>query len=135
MPIVRYVLFAGAFIVALLFALDRSLPPLAELASAPAIDRSIIRIHSARTWPEKIIFDTSSQIATAVSTPLLAGQQPQDDHAGHAFAMAAPQKPETKTPPASQPNAAHATSLRSKRTARAASVRRSYDRQAMVGAF
>ncbi|MGT2502584.1 hypothetical protein ACVOMS_20620 [Bradyrhizobium guangxiense] len=28
MPIIRYVLFASAFVVALLFALDRSLPPL-----------------------------------------------------------------------------------------------------------
>ncbi|WP_128928265.1 hypothetical protein [Bradyrhizobium guangxiense] len=134
MPIVRYVLFASAFVVALLFALDRSLPPPAGLAPAPGVDRSIIRIHSARTWPEKIIFDTSSQIATAVSSPLLAGQQ-SDDHADHALAMAAPQKPETKAPPASQPSAARTTSLRSKRTARAASMRRLYDRQAMVGAF
>ena len=134
MPIVRYVLFASAFVVALLFALDRSLPPLAEISAGPGVDRSIIRIRSTRAWPEKIVFDTSTQIASAVSSPVLASER-RDDEAGQAVAMAVPQKPETKTPPASQPNVARTTSLRSKRTARAASTRRLFDHQAMVDAF
>jgi len=134
MPIVRYVMFASCFILALLFALDRSLPPLGELSTGPGVDRSIIRIHSARAWPEKIVFDTSTQIATAVSSPLLATER-QDDHASQAFAMAAPEKPDMKIIAASQPNAVRATSLRSKRTARTESSHRFNDRQVMVGAF
>jgi hypothetical protein len=133
MPIVRYFLFAGAFVVALLFALDRSLPPLAEITTDSGVDRSIIRIHSARAWPEKIIFDTSTQIATAASSPLLATER-QEDHANRAFAMA-PHKPETRITPASQPSAVPATSFRSKRTARTVSSRWLYERQVMVGAF
>ncbi|MHC4051404.1 hypothetical protein [Bradyrhizobium sp. 25ACV] len=75
MPIVRYFLIAGAFVVALLFALDRSLPPLAELSTGPGVDRSNIRIHSARAWPEKIIFDASAQTAHTASPRWLADRQ------------------------------------------------------------
>ena len=133
MPIVRYFLFAGAFVVALLFALDRALPPLAESSVGPGVDRSIIRIHSARAWPEKIIFDTSTEIATMVSSPLLATER--RDDSSQAFAMAEPQTPETKITPASRPSAVRATSFRAKRTARTAAARRPYERQVMVGAF
>ncbi len=134
MPIIRYFVFASCFVVALLFSMDRSLAPLGEAAAGPEVDRSIIRIHSARAWPDKIIFDTSSQIAATVSTPLLAAESP-DHAAGDALAMAAPAKPETKTAPASPPKTVRATNLRSKRTAHTASSRQLYDRQVMVGAF
>lgn len=133
MPIIRYFLFASAFVVALLFALDRSMPPLAEISTGPDVDRSIIRIQSARAWPEKIVFDTSAQIASAVSSPLLASEGPDDD-ASQALAMAQ-EKPETKIAPASQPSSVRATSLRSKPTAHMASPRRLTDGQMMVGAF
>ena len=133
MPIVRYFLFAGAFVVALLFALDRSLPPPADSSASSDVDRSIIRIHSARAWPEKIVFDTSTEIATMVSSPLLATER--RDDSSQALAMAAPQKPETKIAPASQPSTVPTTSFRSKRAARPAASRRPYDRQLIVGAF
>ncbi|WP_375158461.1 hypothetical protein [Bradyrhizobium sp. RDT46] len=120
MPIIRYFMFASGFILALLFALDRSLPPLAELSTETSVDRSVIRIHSARAWPEKIVLDTSTQIATAVSSPLLANER-QDDHASQAVAMATPEKPDMKVMAASPPDAVRATSPRSKRTARTAS--------------
>ncbi|MDD1603184.1 hypothetical protein DCK84_02465 [Bradyrhizobium sp. WBOS01] len=120
MPIVRYVMFASCFILAALFALDRSLPPLAELSPGTDVDRSVIRIHSARAWPEKIVLDTSTQIAIAVSSPLLAAER-QDDHASQAFATATPEQPDTKIIVAPPPDAVRATSLRSKRTARTAS--------------
>ena len=131
MPIVRYVLFAGAFVVALLFALDRSLPPLADISAGSGVDRSIIRIHSAGAWPEKIVFDTSTQIATMVSSPLLATER--RDEPSQALAMAAPRKQETKITSPSPPNAVQA--IRPKRTARAPASRRPFDRELIAGAF
>ncbi|QDF40584.1 hypothetical protein FJN17_25095 [Bradyrhizobium symbiodeficiens] len=133
MPIVRYFLVAGAFVVALLCALDRSMPPLADMSAGTGVDRSIIRIHSASAWPEKIVFDTSTQIATVVSSPLLATER--RDDSGQALAIAAPQKPEIQNTAASPQSAVRATSFRSNRTARAAASRRPYDRQLIVGAF
>ncbi|MCK1754436.1 hypothetical protein IVA78_04260 [Bradyrhizobium sp. 137] len=118
---------------ALLFALDRNLPPLGERSIGPEVDRSIIRIHSARALPEKIIFDTSTQIGATVSSPLLAAEPPAHI-ASNALAMAEPRKPETNTP-APQRGATRAAGLRSNRAARSAASRRLYDRQVMVGAF
>lgn len=132
MPVIRYFLFAGAFVVALLFALDSNLPPVRERSAGPEVDRSVIRIHSARALPEKIIFDTS-EIAT-ISSPLLAAGLP-DRAASNAVATAEPPKPETKIAPVPQRGATQATSLRSKRATRSASSRRLYDRQMMVEAF
>lgn len=76
MPIIRYFLFAGAFAIALLFAIDRNLPPLATPSAAPTVDRTVIRIRSARALPEKIILDTSASIAAAASSPLIAAEAP-----------------------------------------------------------
>lgn len=134
MPIIRYFLFAGAFTAALLFALDRSLTPLGERTEGADVDRTIIRISSARALPEKIILDTSTQIAATVSSPALAAEPP-DHVVSNAMAMAEPPKQGTKIAPAPQRVAARAKSLRSKRTARSASSHRIYDHQVMVGAF
>lgn len=133
MPIIRYFVFAGAFAAVLLFALDRTMPPLGERAQSPDVDRSIIRISSARDLPEKIIFDTSTQIAATDSSPVPAAEPP--DHVpSNASAMAEPPKQETKITPAPQRVATRAAGVRSKQ-ARSASSRRIYDRQVMVGAF
>ncbi|MDA9464669.1 hypothetical protein [Bradyrhizobium sp. CCBAU 53415] len=87
MPIIRYFVFAGAFAVALLFALDRTLPPLATPSAGPGVDRTVIRIRSARTLPEKIVLDTSTSIAAATASPLIAGEAPHRS-ARDALAMA-----------------------------------------------
>ena len=59
MPIFRYFLLVGGCLVVLLLAADRYLPrPLAR-ASAVDVDRSIIRIRSARVGPDKVEFDTA----------------------------------------------------------------------------
>ncbi|RQH09499.1 hypothetical protein [Bradyrhizobium sp. RP6] len=58
MPIIRYFVFVGALLLALLFAADRYLPAPLERAGPSDPDRTIIRIASARSLPEKIVFDT-----------------------------------------------------------------------------
>src|SRR5258708_29991396 len=80
MPLVRYFLFVGGVLLALLFISDDYLPKLA--ASNRAISHSaIIRIHSDQKWPERVVYDTSlptvipAQIAnmeTSVAVPEIA---------------------------------------------------------------
>jgi hypothetical protein len=60
MPAARYFLFVGGVLLALLFGLDAVLPKVPAAATTEAgVDRSIIRIHSDRKWPERVVFDTS----------------------------------------------------------------------------
>ena len=60
MPIARYFIFVGATLAALLLIADWCLPtPQAMFAKQLVIDRSIIRIKSARKWPEKVVLETN----------------------------------------------------------------------------
>ena len=60
MPVARYFLFVGGVLLALLFALDAVLPKLpAADQSEAAVDLPVIRIHTDRKWPERVVFDTS----------------------------------------------------------------------------
>ena len=73
MPLLRYFLFVGAALLALLFVVDAYLPklPVADRANATntaantATGVSVIRIHSDRKWPERVEFDTSLPAVTA----------------------------------------------------------------------
>lgn len=78
---------------ALFFVLDRFLPPHGERSGGSEVGRPVIRIKSARTLPERIIFDTSTEIAATVSPPLRAAELP-DHVASNASATAEPAKPQ-----------------------------------------
>jgi hypothetical protein len=72
MPLMRYFVFVGGALLALLFIVNASLPasPVAEVAhSIPATDHSVIRIHSDRKWPEPVVFDTSRPTIAPVPAP------------------------------------------------------------------
>lgn len=58
MPLARYFSYVGGVLLALLFVLDAYLPkvPVAERADA---NLPVIRIHSDRKWPERVVYDTS----------------------------------------------------------------------------
>jgi len=58
MPLARYFFFVGGVLLALLFIADACLPnlPVADRAST---DLPVIRIHSNRKWPERVVYDTS----------------------------------------------------------------------------
>jgi hypothetical protein len=63
LPIARYFIFVGATLAAFLLIADWCLPtPPAMFAKQLVIDRSIIRIKSARKWPEKVVLKTSQPI-------------------------------------------------------------------------
>jgi hypothetical protein len=58
MPLARYFLFVGGVLLALLFVSDAYLPKLPDAMRANA-DLPVIRIHTDRKWPERVVFDTS----------------------------------------------------------------------------
>jgi hypothetical protein len=65
MPLARYFLYVGGVLLTLLFILDACLtkfPVMETQANLP-----IIRIHSDRKWPERVVFDTS--LPTIVPAP------------------------------------------------------------------
>ena len=61
MPLARYFFFVGAALLALLFVADEYLPksPAVPRTTDAAADLSLIRIHSDRKWPERVVFDTA----------------------------------------------------------------------------
>jgi hypothetical protein len=60
MPLLRYFVFVGGALLALLFAVSAFMPAVPAVeASKFTTDLSIIRIHSDQKWPERIVFDTS----------------------------------------------------------------------------
>lgn len=60
MPLLRYFVFVGGALVALLFVSNAVLPkpPVAEVATTPN-ELPMIRIHSAMKWPQRVVIDTS----------------------------------------------------------------------------
>jgi hypothetical protein len=62
MPVLRYFVFVGGALLALLFACNAVVPqvPLPEsIKSASASDMPMVRIKSERKWPERVVFDTT----------------------------------------------------------------------------
>jgi hypothetical protein len=76
MPLARYFCFVGGVLLALLFILDEYLPKLPVAGGADS-HVPIIRIHSDRKWPDRVVYDTSlptivpAQAASTVHVPSL----------------------------------------------------------------
>jgi hypothetical protein len=71
MPLMRYFLFVGGALLALLFVAGTYAPkPDVSAAAETAVDYlPVVRIRSDRKWPERIVFDTSVSVpAPAVTT-------------------------------------------------------------------
>lgn len=110
MPWVRYFFFVGGVLLSLLFIVDAVLPklPVSERADARTTDKSVIRIHSDRKWPERIVFDTSlptivpalaAKAEAMVRTSATRTEASPKARAGEAFAQfvpSEPKKPEAK---------------------------------------
>jgi hypothetical protein len=81
MPLLRYFVVVGGALLALLFAVSAYLPtpPAVEASKSTAADLSIIRIHSDRKWPERIVFDTSQPTTPPpnLAAPVVAEAIPQ----------------------------------------------------------
>jgi len=73
MPLMRYFIFVGGALLALLFTADAFLPALPVVqASRSDTDRSVIRIRSDAKWPERVVFDTSRPTTTPIPAPIVA---------------------------------------------------------------
>ena len=71
MPLVRYFLWVGSVLLALLFIADACLPNLPAAKTTTDWPSPTIRIHSQRKWPERIVFNTSApmpHVATDASS-------------------------------------------------------------------
>jgi hypothetical protein len=98
MPLARYFIYVGGVLLALLFISDAFLPklPVAESVSA---DLPVIRIHSDRKWPERVVFDTSlptivpAQLAktqSSIQVPATVADFPPKARVREAFAQLRP---------------------------------------------
>jgi hypothetical protein len=103
MPLLRYFVFVGGALLALLFVSNALLPKMPdevrEVTADSGFDRSTIRINSERKWPERVVFDTNqptiippqAAIATAsVTTRAAAGDVSSKARAREAFAQLPP---------------------------------------------
>jgi hypothetical protein len=75
MPVARYILFVGALLLALLFALDAFAPPQMTVAgnAAPSVDKTVVRIRSDQKLPERVVYDTNlPTIVPATATTRIA---------------------------------------------------------------
>jgi hypothetical protein len=66
MPLARYFLYVGGVLFTLVFILDACLTKLA-VSERSHVNSPVIRIHSDRKWPERIVFDTA--LPTIVPAP------------------------------------------------------------------
>jgi hypothetical protein len=61
MPVIRYFVFVGGALLALLLAIDLFAPPQPVVAgtAAASIDKTVVRIRSDQKLPERVVYDTS----------------------------------------------------------------------------
>jgi hypothetical protein len=110
MPLLRYFVYVGGALLALLFAVSPFMPAVPAVeASKSTVDRSIIRIHSDRKWPERVVFDTSRPtppppnlavpvVAEAVPPQKIAAAPPLKGQVREAYAQLRPNPNEFRNP-------------------------------------
>jgi hypothetical protein len=100
MPLIRYFVITGGALLALLYLADYYMAGPVSAAAEAGPDLSIARIHSAQTWPEKIVFDTNVRqiplTKTVASSTSDAAAPAAPDGTRQAFAMAAQPTAELK---------------------------------------
>lgn len=105
MPLIRYFVFIGGALLALLFLADHYIAAPASAAANTTPDVSIARIKSTQTWPEKIVLDTSVR---QISLSKVAADAPAApaavDATRQAFAMVTQPAVEPKQATPSVPN-------------------------------
>jgi hypothetical protein len=104
MPLARYFLSVGGVLLALLFVIDAAFPKLPQAEPVRAdggTDKSIIRIHSDRKWPERVVFDTSlpTIVPTSVAATEIVAPTPPKASTREAFAQVAESKKPDPKPP------------------------------------
>ena len=108
MPLVRYFVFVGAALLALLFVVDAYAPKssVAAPTEIASTEHPTVRIRSDQKWPERVVIDTGiptivpAPVANAdASTPAAIAEVTAGAHVRESFAQFAPPeviKPESK---------------------------------------
>src|SRR6267142_3124108 len=98
MPLARYFLYVGGGLLTLVFLLDACLTRLPVIEGSQ-VNSPIIRIHSDRKWPERIVFDTTrptivpaqaAVVADRVASPATASGVSIKEREREAFALLQP---------------------------------------------
>ena len=77
MPLMRYFVFVGGALLALLLIANACLPALPVAASSRStVDLSVIRIHSDTKWPERVVFDTTRPTIVPAPTVSVMAEAP-----------------------------------------------------------
>ena len=88
MPLARYFQYVGGILLALLFIFDACLP------KGPVVDQQppayVIRIHSERKWPERVVYDTSQPTIVPAPTMTAGAIVPDGPAPGAAAEVAVP---------------------------------------------
>jgi hypothetical protein len=82
-------MYVGGVLLALLFVVNAALPTLPVAEKADTAETPMIRIHSDRKWPERVVFDTSQTVAP-VQTAKVAAQTTKPEAAAPAAKTEAP---------------------------------------------
>jgi hypothetical protein len=123
MPLARYFSLVGGVLLALLFILDASFPKLPVLDRLPA-NLPLIRIHSDRKWPDRIVYDTNHPtiVPPSVTSTEVVVQAPKtitDASAGarkwEAFAMLPPSGEQLRGSRMREPKLRHQSKIVRKR--------------------
>jgi hypothetical protein len=79
MPLARYFLWVGSVLLALLFIADAYFPKLPAATASTDTSPVLIRIHSDRKWPERVVLDTSAPMPRVIAdaSPMQADPTPQ----------------------------------------------------------
>jgi hypothetical protein len=75
MPLARYFLYVGGVLLTLVFILDACLTKLPVMERAH-VNSPVIRVHSDRKWPERIVFDTTLPTIVPVQTAIVEDRVP-----------------------------------------------------------
>ena len=70
MPLARYFLYVGGVLLTLVFILDACLTELPVMERSQA-NSPVVRIHSDRKWPERIVFDTTLPTIVPAQTAIV----------------------------------------------------------------
>jgi hypothetical protein len=130
MPLLRYFLYVGGALLALLFVCDAVLPTVPLPGSLTAgSELPVVRIHSDRKLPERVVFDTTKPMVAPVAvakagTTVPASASVADPSAKggvrEAFAQLMPSQPKVEAAPA-EPKKAEAKRQPKRRVAKARS--------------
>ena len=71
MPLARYFLYVGGVLLTLVFILDACLTSKLPDIERSQANSSVVRIHSDRKWPERIVFDTTLPTIVPAQTAIV----------------------------------------------------------------